>query len=118
MSVMIHAVVTLVAPPGKREGFLRSLRALLDPTRGQPGCLLCHLYEDVEEPGTFTLVEEWDRLADFVNRLRSEAYRQLLRLMELSPASPGVQFHVVPATMGLEAVVEARLETAAWRPGD
>jgi quinol monooxygenase YgiN len=105
---MILATVTIVAPPGQREEVLRALRSVASPTRVEPGCSGCELYEDVEKAGAFTLMEEWVTPADFERRLRSEAYRQLLMTMELSAEPPVVRFRVVARTMGMEAVHAAR----------
>jgi quinol monooxygenase YgiN len=105
---MIHATVTIVSPPGQHQGFMQALRSVVGPTRVEPGCLFCHLYEDVEVPGSFTLVEDWVSPVDFERRLRSEAYRQLLLLMELSPEAPVIQFHRVDSTAGMEAILAAR----------
>jgi quinol monooxygenase YgiN len=105
---MIHAAVTIVARPGQREGLLQALRSLLSPTRVEPGCERCRLFEDIEEAGAFTLVEEWATAADFERRLRSEAYRRLLQLMELSVVPPEVRFEAVSYTRGMEAIYAAR----------
>jgi quinol monooxygenase YgiN len=105
---MIYAIVTIAAPSGLRQGVLQALRSMVFPTRVEPGCLDCRLYEDVEEPGAFTLVEEWATEADFDHRIRSESYRQLLMTMELSAQPPVVRFQVVSNTMGMEAIHAAR----------
>jgi quinol monooxygenase YgiN len=115
---MIHAIVTIVSPPGQHEGFVQALRSVIGPTRVEPGCLFCHLYEDVEVPGEFTLVEDWVSPGDFARRLRSEAYRQLLLLMELSPEAPVIQFHTVCGTAGMEAILAARCRMADGRECD
>jgi quinol monooxygenase YgiN len=112
---MIHAMVTIVSPPGQHQRFVRALRWVVGPTRVEPGCLFCHLYEDVEIPGAFTLVEDWVSLADFERRLRSEAYRQLLLLMELSPEAPVIQFRSFCSTAGMDAILAARSRTANRR---
>jgi quinol monooxygenase YgiN len=105
---MIHTAVTIIAPLGQRDGILRALRSLVCPTRVEPGCLRCRLYEDVEDAGAFTLVEEWSTGEAFERRLRSEPYRQLLLLMELSAGPPEVRFYPVFDVMGIEAVHAAR----------
>ncbi len=107
---MIHASVTITARAEQRDCLRRALRALLSPTRVEPGCLSCHLYEDVEQPDALTLVEEWATPADVDRRLRSDSYRQLLQLMESSQRPPEVLFRVITDTRGLEAVQQARLE--------
>src|SRR5262249_11467959 len=110
-----HATVTIVSPPNQRQGFAQALRSVVGPTRVEPGCLFCHLYEDVEVPGSFTLVEDWVSPADFERRLRSEAYRQLLLLMELSLEAPVIQFHSVSSTAGMDAIRAARSGAADSR---
>jgi quinol monooxygenase YgiN len=105
---MIHAAVTITAAPDQREGLLQALRSQLSPTRVEPGCERCRLFEDVEETGAFTLVEEWATPADLERRLRSEEYRRLLHLMELSVAPLEVRFEVVSYTRGMEAIHAAR----------
>jgi quinol monooxygenase YgiN len=105
---MIHGSLTIVAAPGQREGVLQALRSLVGPTRVEPGCLRCHLHEDVEEAGSFTLVEDWATQADFERRLRSEPYRRLLLIMELSAKMPEIRFQVVASTMGMEVIQAAR----------
>jgi quinol monooxygenase YgiN len=105
---MIHASVTIVAAPVQRQEVLDALRSLMSPTRVEPGCLDCRLYEDVTAQGAFTLVEDWAQPADFERHLRSEAYRLLLLVMELSAVPPRVRFHEVSRTMGMEAIHAAR----------
>src|SRR5262245_36702990 len=106
---MIHSVVAIVARAGQREELLRALRALLHPTRVEPGCLCCRLYENVEDPCVITLIEEWSTHADLEQRLKSDAYRQLLELMELSSAPPELAFYDVASTTGMERIAAARL---------
>jgi quinol monooxygenase YgiN len=101
-------MVTIVSPPGQHQGFVRALRSVVEPTRVEPGCLFCHLYEDIETAGALTLVEDWESPGDFERRLRSEEYRQLLLLMELSPEPPVIQFHSVSSTAGIDAILAAR----------
>jgi quinol monooxygenase YgiN len=105
---MIHATVTIAAPPGQRDHVLQFLRSLVNPTRAKPGCLLCELYENVEAANSFTLTEEWATQEDFHRRLRSETYRRLLIVMEQSVNSPTVRFRMVSDSMGMEAIFAAR----------
>jgi quinol monooxygenase YgiN len=105
---VIHATTILVAPPSRRQEVLQALRATLGPTRVEPGCQSCRLYEDVEEEGKFALVEEWATRPDFERRLRSETYRLILVILELSAEPPEVRFHAVADAQGMEAVHAAR----------
>jgi quinol monooxygenase YgiN len=106
---MILASVTIASGAGQRDELRRAMRALVGPIRVEPGCLDCRLYEDVEDPDAFTLVEEWADATDMERRLRSNDYRLLLQLMESSAKPPKVVFHVVEQTQGLDRVHQARL---------
>jgi quinol monooxygenase YgiN len=105
---MIHATVTIAATPVQRQGIIDVLRSVVSPTRAEPGCLDCRLYEDVTAEGVLTLVEDWATPADFERHLRTEEYRLLLVAMELSSVPPDVRFHEVSRTMGMEAIHAAR----------
>jgi quinol monooxygenase YgiN len=105
---MIHAIVTITANSVQRQGLLDVLRSLLNPTRVEPGCLDCRLFEDVTTEGVLTLVEDWATPTDFERHLRSENYRLLLMAIELSAVPPEVRFHEVSSTLGIEAIHAAR----------
>ena len=98
---MVHTTVTIVAPPAQKAGILRTLRALLAPTRVEPGCLRCQLFENAEHAHAFLLVEEWATDIDFRRRLRSDSYMQLLKL-------PDIRFLVVTEIRGMDAIHAAR----------
>jgi quinol monooxygenase YgiN len=105
---MIHAAVTIAAAPAQRRAVLDVLRSLMSPTRVEPGCLDCRLYEDVTAEGVFTLVEDWATPVDFERHLRSETYRLLLLIIEMSSVPPEVRYYEVSRTMGMEAIHAAR----------
>jgi quinol monooxygenase YgiN len=104
----IQALITIVAPQGQREAMLQALRSMVNPTRVEPGCVRCHLYEDVQASCAFTLEEEWATRADFERRLRSDEYGQLLQLMEASGEPPEIRFQLISGTMSMEAIHAAR----------
>src|SRR5262249_14899241 len=91
-NAMIHATVTIVVAPRQRHEVLGALRSLVSPTRVEPGCLDCRLYEDATAEGVFTVMEDWATPADFTRHLRTEAYRQMMMIMELSAVPPEVRF--------------------------
>jgi hypothetical protein len=62
----------------------------------------------LEDANIFTLMEEWHTQEDFERRLRSEAYRKVLEVMELASEAPTVQFHTVVQTVSIEAIYAAR----------
>ena len=103
-------ISTLRIAPGLqvRAKVVRTLTALLGPTRVQPGCRRCDLYRDVEDQGALTLVEEWESQADLDLRLRSEDYRSVLAAIDLAHEPPMIQFDTVIRREGVEIVASAR----------
>src|SRR5262245_19291681 len=106
---MIQARLTIFAVPAQREEMVRGLCALIESSRLDSGCVACHLYADVADPNTLTLVEEWATRPDMERRLRSTAYGQLLNLMEVSREPPETVFHTITETSGLETIRQVRL---------
>lgn len=43
----------------KRMDFLTDIKALIESTKLEVGCLNYHLYESIEEANTFIMVENW-----------------------------------------------------------
>ena len=45
--------------PGKEQQLRDELKALLEPTRAEPGCIRIHLYEALRNPLVFYIHSEW-----------------------------------------------------------
>jgi quinol monooxygenase YgiN len=105
---MIMFTLRLVAPSAQRQALLKSLSALLGPTRVQPGCLGCHLYTAYDEPHAIVWLEEWVSQAALDRHLGSDAHKTLVAAMELSSAAPEVRFDTVVRTAGLEVIARAQ----------
>ena len=107
MAMVIFTLRILTAPKSRTE-VVRILTAQLGPTRAQPGCHRCDLYQDVENRKTITLVEEWESQAELDLRLRSGGYRSVLAAIELSTKPTVIHFDTVTRRAGLEIVASAR----------
>lgn len=99
---MVISTLRILTASRSRAEVVRTLAAQLEPTRVQPGCRKCDLYQDVENPEAITLVEEWESQADLVLRLRSEDYRAVLAAIELSQEQPVIHFDTVTRRTGGE----------------
>ena len=105
---MIIESLGLVARRENRRELQAALSFLLGPTRVEEGCLSCQLYQDVSNPNSLHFQCLWKTEADLLRHLRSDIYKQLLILLELSTESPSIEFHIVSATQGLELVHATR----------
>ena len=108
-----HVIIESVGFTSRREGrteLQTALSFLLGPTRVESGCLACHLYQDVGNSNRFHFECTWKTEEHLIRHLRSEIFRRILILMELSAEPPSVQFHTVLETRGMEVIHAARRE--------
>lgn len=105
---MVISTLRIVTAPRSRTRVIRALAAQLGPTRMQPGCSRCDLYQDLENVGVLILVEEWESQAALGVRLDSEEYRSVLTAIAPLRKQPVIQFDTVIRRAGLETVVAAR----------
>ena len=101
---IIVSTLRMLPAPGSRAEVLRALAAQLGPTRVQPGCLRCDLYQAVEDPEAIVLVEEWERGKDLERHLRSDWFRILRGACNLLREEPQMQFSVVSRTAPMRSI--------------
>lgn len=101
---MVIESVGIVAAKGRCEELRRALSAQVGPTQVEPGCIRCQLYQETENASAFRFESHWKTRDDLISHMRSEPYRSLLSLMELSVEPPAIEFHTVTETQGLELV--------------
>ena len=112
---MIMSTLRIVAPPAKRDEVVRTLNSLLGPTRVQPGCVNCRIYSEIDDKSALILLEEWNSQADLDRHLRSDHYRKVLALMDMSNTQPEIKFNTISDTKGIEAIEAAREK---WEAAD
>jgi hypothetical protein len=105
-------VVFSAASEREAQKLLDGLRFLEPLTRLQTGCLACSNW--LEADLTLHHMEEWDTEADIRYWLRSEAFRDLLEMVEAA-RNPSVQFDFVTTTRGLDYVAEVRGDFGTYR---
>ena len=105
---MIIVTLSVKVLAEKREDVLQILRMMMEPTRVQPGCMSLHSYQDIENETRLCLIEEWKSRSDLERHIRSDGYRKLIELMEMSADNPELLFHSISKTEGLEVVSAIR----------
>lgn len=106
---MIVFTLRVVVPTAKRHELVKSVGALLAPTRVQPGCIRARLYADMDDLNAFALVEEWESQPDLDRYLASDVYKTIVAAMEASSEPPEVRFDTVERSGGMEVIAAARL---------
>ncbi|WP_247258148.1 putative quinol monooxygenase [Pseudomonas moorei] len=59
MSQPFTAIATLIAKPGQQDALEQHLRALVEPTRAEAGCVQYDLHQDQANPLAFYMIEHW-----------------------------------------------------------
>ena len=105
---MITFSMRIVVPPEKRGEVLEALRLVRGPTRVLPGCINFQVYQEVDDANALILLEEWKSRAELDNHIRSEDFRKILFMMDLSSEPPVIQINAVSRTGGIEVIQAAR----------
>jgi quinol monooxygenase YgiN len=105
---MVLATIRMFIPPKKREGALKILRLTAEQCKVHPGCLSCHIYDDVQEDNVLMFEEMWRNEEDLVQHLQSKEYQEVLLVMEMALKHPEVRFNTVSTSTGMETIEKAR----------
>jgi quinol monooxygenase YgiN len=105
---MMLATIRMTIPAKKRGEALKILKSIAGHCKIYPGCLGCHIYEDVQEDNVLVYEEMWRSEEDLDRRLRSAEYRTMLLVMEMALKHPEVRFNTVSTSTGMEMIEKAR----------
>jgi quinol monooxygenase YgiN len=98
----------IIAPDERRPVLLRTLAAMLGPTRVAPGCLEARLYSDIDPRQTLLLVEEWDSREQFEQNLDAAKLNAIVAAIELSSEAPVVRIDTVERREGIDVLALGR----------
>ncbi len=87
---------------------METLRGVSDLTQARPDCLGCWLYDKDELHDHIRYAEQWATETALHEHLRSDLYRRILAVIELSSRPPDVRFHYVSRTKGMELIEALR----------
>ena len=73
----LHVVATIDAKPGHSAPVETALRAMLSPTRLEPGCLIYELHQDNEQPNHFVMIEHWRTVEALEQHIASAHFEQM-----------------------------------------
>ena len=84
-------------------------RSVTGPTSVQPGCISCKFYQDIDDPDSMLFVEEWSSREEYEHHIRSDTFRIILSLIDLSDEAPLFKLDTISKTEGLEAIKAVRI---------
>lgn len=105
---MFLSTIKMAIPFKKHNDALKILRSITLQTRDQPGCLGCTIYRDLEDKNVLVLQEKWEAEEHMALHVRSDDYRNLLLVMEMSAREPEVRFDAISGTTGIENIERLR----------
>jgi len=105
---MILATIRMAMPSQKSGEALRILRSMAEQCRDKPGCIDCHIYEDLMEKNVLMLEEVWKAQEDLDLHMRSDEYRNLLLVLEMARKHPEIRFDTISSSTGIETIEKAR----------
>jgi quinol monooxygenase YgiN len=105
---LIQATIRMAIPPQKSGEALRIFKSLTEQCRDEPGCISCHIYEDLQDKNSFLLKEVWRSEEELGLHLRSDEYRNLLLILETALERPEIRFDTISSSTGIETIEKAR----------
>jgi quinol monooxygenase YgiN len=85
---MITVVAKTPYLPGTQEAVLDVYETLVAQTRKEPGCRAYDLFQDVQNPETFTMIETWEDRTALDRHLASPAFLTLVEALRPHAAAP------------------------------
>ena len=85
---------------------LKNINAIIAPTVVQPGCLDCYVYRGVEDKTTLLFIERWDNVEQMRRHIKSEDFKVILAMMELSQIKPEFCIQTISDTKGIDELSE------------
>jgi quinol monooxygenase YgiN len=105
---MVTSFLKINVPRERQKAAIQTVRSILGWTSAQPGCISMALYQDTNNPDTMMLLEEWEDWKSIENHIRSDSYRNVLELIELSSEQPEIKFRGVSNTKGMAFIERLR----------
>ncbi len=105
---MVIATLRIRVPKRKIREVEETLRLLEGPTSVQPGCKFSYYYRDLRNECEFAVIQEWSSQVYLKRYLKSDLYKKLLALIDLSDEQPDLNFYFCESRAGLELVKKVR----------
>jgi quinol monooxygenase YgiN len=87
---------------------LEILSSVAERSRFEPGCIAFRVYQDVEVEPVIMLEQLWETGEDLNRHLRSDEFRKVLLVVEMSLEPPEIRFDEISGSTGVETIERAR----------
>ena len=105
---MIIVRITMNSLMEKRTEVMQTLLSIIEPTENERGCLICQVFQDIEDKYGFDLILKWETREDLDHYIRSDRFSVLLGTKSLLCEPPQIEIHTVSRSEGRESVIACR----------
>jgi len=78
---MIKVMAKFFAKEDKIENILELAKILVEETVKEDGCINYEMYQDVKDPSTLIMIEEWETIEALNNHMASEHFKKIVPQM-------------------------------------
>lgn len=75
---MIRVVAKNFLKEGKKEEAIKIFKKLVEMTVIEKGCIEYEVFEDIKNPNTLTMLEQWESMEDLTAHMNSEHFKTLV----------------------------------------
>jgi len=105
---MVLSTIRMAIPVEKQNDALKTIRSIGLQTRDVPGCISYSIYKDLEDNNVLMLQTKWDNDSSLTLHIRSNIYRNLLLVLEMSFQQPEIIFDTISGSTGIETIEKIR----------
>lgn len=105
--VVVNTTRITIRPENRKE-FFQTISSLLNPIRGERGCLDYRFYEEAGNENSFVLIGEWETRGDCDLHLQSDDFAILLASMMILSGRPNIDFKLLSPVAGIETAIGTR----------
>ena len=104
---MIIATIQIFADSGNINEIIEVLSSVKGHTEGKPGCLSSLIHQEVSNENHIMYEERWENQEQLYKHIRSDLYRKILAVIDMSSQPPAVEFSTISSTAGMEMIEAA-----------
>ncbi len=108
--VKIRSSIKMLIPLDKQSEAIDILNSVSARVQFDPSCFSSRIYRDVDEVRTIMVEELWANEEDILRHLKSDAYHQVLLVIEMAEEPPEIRFDTIAHSSGVEIIENARTQ--------
>ncbi len=105
---MFQIKLRMMARPRHAVEAVKALRSIKLAARVERGFIASRIYQEVEDPESLCLEEDWSNERELKSHIRSSCFTNLLLLMETAPEAPLLEVRCGSGIYGLEYIEAVR----------